>query len=120
VYIYNTRRASASGLYYKQNILVLAMDRTQLYSACLVGCIWAGQAGEIQHTLVCLVACLCIWWAEGLFCCLYVYAHLHCGIQYLAASQAVEKRVLFLYLGSQALASLFGAARLHCETNQTC
>jgi hypothetical protein len=50
---------------------------------------------------------------------LYVCAHLHCGMQHLAVSQAVEKRVSFLYLGSQALASLFGAARLPCETNQT-
>jgi hypothetical protein len=40
-------------------------------------------------------------------------------MQHLAVSQAVEKRVSFLYLGSQALASLFGAGRLHCETNQT-
>ena len=54
-----------------------------------------------------------------MFGCLYVCAHLHCGMQHLAVSQAVEKRVSFLYLGSQALASLFGAARLHCETNQT-
>jgi hypothetical protein len=106
----------AGTTYMFRHVSVIHVFMYQSYT-CLVGCIWAGQTGEIQRTFVWLLVSVSgglrdgVWLSVCLCSPTLWDAASRCELGYGETGFISVSR-------EQALASLFGAARLHCETNQ--